>query len=177
MEVVLYFDESQNLKRGFKSIQEVSKNIGKVSLTLATRENMEFTIGNQTLYAVARDELKTLDFDYLILCDMENFSSQEICANDFLNKIPLEKIFTPAQFIKKFSVVNPPPPNYYSLLMQTQDIMSSLRSILFLRSCRIPKLSSKLFSPTTNILQNTTQTLFNSTKKLIPAKSATPPLT
>ena len=163
MKVALYFEKPDDLIQELRAVEEVSKRVGKFFIAFAAREECEFEMDGQKFFACAFDELSFDEFDYIIF-------------PDDLSKInfPPEKILTPAQFTKKFLKDNPP--RCYFLLTRTQSIMSSPRYILFLRLRRTPKLLSKLFFPTTNILQNTTQISFNSMRRLIQAKSATRPL-
>lgn len=145
MKVILYFDKPLDLTQGFRAVEEVSKNFNKISVTLASREKIEFGADGQIFFVCALNELSLDDFDCII------------CSNDSLKiNFPSEKIFTPEQFIKNFSEDNTPL-NYYSLPTRIQSIMTSLRSILFLRLRRIPKPSSKLRSRIMNILHNNIQ--------------------
>ena len=132
MKVILYFDGSHDLTNGLRAIEEVSKKVGKISVTLTAREKSVFNFNGQNIFVDTLNKFAPNDFDCLICSDKSSTIN-----------FPPEKIFTPMQFIKKFS--NNPPPRYYSLLMPTQSIMSSPRFIRFLHSRRIPKLSSKLF--------------------------------
>ena len=140
MKVILYFDEPRDLTQDLRAIREVSKKVGKISVTLTAREKSVFNLNGQNIFVDTLNKLAPNDFDCLICSDKSS-------AINF----PPEKIFTPEQFIKNFSN-NTPPPNYFFLLMRMQNIMSSPRFIRFLHSRRIPKPSSKLFFRTTMTL-------------------------
>ena len=128
MKVILYFDGSHDLTNGLRAIEEVSKKVGKISVTLTAREKSVFNFNGQNIFVDTLNKFAPNDFDCLICSDKSSTIN-----------FPPEKIFTPMQFIKKFS--NNPPPVIILYLCQRK--VSCLRRALSAfcthvesRSCR-----------------------------------------
>lgn len=123
MNVVLYFKEVGDLMQGLHAVEEVSKRVGKISVTLASREKIEFGADGQIFFVDTLDEISLNAFDYII-------SSVDSLQVDF----PSEKIFTPAQFTKKFLSDNRPNLLFFTYANARYHIFATLYPLFALIS-------------------------------------------
>ena len=122
MKVVLYFDGSHDLTNGLRAIEEVSKKVGKISVTLTAREKSVFNFNGQNIFVDTLNKFAPNDFDCLICSDKSSTIN-----------FPPEKIFTPMQFIKKFSN-NPPPLLFFTYANAKYHVFAALYPLFALTS-------------------------------------------